>query len=124
MQPHSPPVAPAEQTKDSAGTLDATSATTATAAAAAPAHGGDDDTAHDAPKGGGEHASNGASNALSLAQGKAGVAERARGGGGEGGAEAVGGFLAGPLSPAQLAPLSVTMEDFMTAVKKVRLVER
>lgn len=34
-------------------------------------------------------------------------------------AEAVGGFLAGPLSAAQLAPLSVTMEDFLTAVKKV-----
>lgn len=37
----------------------------------------------------------------------------------EGGADAVGGFLAGPLSPAQLAPLSVTMQDFMAAVKKV-----
>lgn len=36
-----------------------------------------------------------------------------------GGAKAVGGFLAGPLSPAQLAPLSVTMEDFLAAVKKV-----
>lgn len=34
-------------------------------------------------------------------------------------AKAVGGFLAGPLSAAQLAPLSVTMEDFLMAVKKV-----
>lgn len=34
-------------------------------------------------------------------------------------AEAVGGFLAGPLSAAQLAPLCVTMEDFLAAVKKV-----
>lgn len=33
--------------------------------------------------------------------------------------DAMGGFLAGPLSPAQLAPLSVTMEDFLAAVKKV-----
>ncbi|CAM9892333.1 unnamed protein product, partial [Laminaria digitata] len=41
-------------------------------------------------------------------------------GGREAGAEAVGGFLAGALSPAQLAPLSVTMEDFMAAVKKVQ----
>lgn len=40
--------------------------------------------------------------------------------GGGGGAEAVGGFLAGPLSAEQLAPLSVTMEDFLMAVKKVR----
>ena len=119
MSPHSPLVAPADQTKDSPGIVGATSTT---AAAAAAAHGGDDDTVHDAPKGSDEHASNGVSNALSLAQGKAGGAERA-GGGGERGAEAVGGFLAGPLSPAQLAPLSVTMEDFMTAVKKVRLVE-
>lgn len=37
----------------------------------------------------------------------------------EGGSHAVGGFLAGPLSPEQLAPLSVTMEDFLAAVKKV-----
>lgn len=36
-----------------------------------------------------------------------------------GSSDAVGGFLAGPLSPAQLAPLSVTMEDFLAAVKKV-----
>lgn len=42
--------------------------------------------------------------------------------GGEEGAEAVGGFLAGPLSAAQLAPLSVTMEDFLMAVKKVSFV--
>ncbi|CAM9904646.1 unnamed protein product [Ectocarpus fasciculatus] len=42
------------------------------------------------------------------------------GAGAEEGAEAVGGFLAGPLSAAQLAPLSVTMEDFLTAVKKVQ----
>eukprot|EP00903_Cladosiphon_okamuranus_P010657 g10075.t1 len=45
------------------------------------------------------------------------------GGGGAGvkeGAEAVGGFLAGPLSAAQLAPLSVTMADFLMAVKKVQ----
>lgn len=114
----------ADQTKDSPGTLDATSATAA--AAAAPAHGGNTDTEHgvDAPKASasGEHASNGVSNALSLAQGKAEKAG-ATGGAGEGGAEAVGGFLAGPLSPAQLAPLSVTMEDFMAAVKKVRLDE-
>lgn len=41
-------------------------------------------------------------------------------GAGAQGAEAVGGFLAGPLSAAQLAPLSVTMEDFLMAVKKVR----
>lgn len=41
------------------------------------------------------------------------------GAGAEDAAEAVGGFLAGPLSAAQLAPLSVTMEDFLTAVKKV-----
>lgn len=113
----------ADQTKDSPGTLDATSAT---AAAAAPAHGGNTDAEHgvDAPKASasGEHASNGVSNALSLAQGKAEEAG-ATGGAGEGGAEAVGGFLAGPLSPAQLAPLSVTMEDFMAAVKKVRLDE-
>ncbi|CAM9898885.1 unnamed protein product [Ectocarpus sp. 4 AP-2014] len=40
--------------------------------------------------------------------------------GAEDAAEAVGGFLAGPLSAAQLAPLSVTMEDFLTAVKKVQ----
>ncbi len=33
---------------------------------------------------------------------------------------AVGGFLSKPLSAAQLAPLSVTMGDFMMAVKKVR----
>lgn len=33
--------------------------------------------------------------------------------------DAVGGFLSGPLSPEQLAPLSVTMEDFLMAVKKV-----
>ncbi|CAN0247079.1 unnamed protein product [Ectocarpus sp. 12 AP-2014] len=42
------------------------------------------------------------------------------GAGAEDAAEAVGGFLAGPLSAAQLAPLSVTMEDFLTAVKKVQ----
>lgn len=42
------------------------------------------------------------------------------GAGAQKGAEAVGGFLAGPLSAAQLAPLSVTMEDFLMAVKKVR----
>lgn len=40
-------------------------------------------------------------------------------GGATEGAEAVGGFLAGPLSAAQLAPLGVCMEDFMAAVKKV-----
>lgn len=38
---------------------------------------------------------------------------------GHGGPDAVRGFLAGPLSPAQLAPLSVTMDDFLAAVKKV-----
>lgn len=41
------------------------------------------------------------------------------GAGAKEGAKAVGGFLAGPLSAAQLAPLSVTMEDFLMAVKKV-----
>ncbi|CAM9463918.1 unnamed protein product [Pylaiella littoralis] len=35
-------------------------------------------------------------------------------------AKAVGGFLAGPLSATQLAPLCVTMEDFLMAVKKVQ----
>lgn len=52
-----------------------------------------------------------------------GVASGGGGGGcagAEEGAEAVGGFLAGPLSAAQLAPLSVTMEDFLMAVKKVK----
>lgn len=45
------------------------------------------------------------------------------GGASEEEAEAVGGFLSKPLSAAQLAPLSVTMEDFMMAVKKVRRLE-
>lgn len=55
---------------------------------------------------------------------KQGEEEGASWEGGEvGGAKAVGGFLAGPLSPAQLAPLSVTMEDFLAAVKKVGVLD-
>ena len=100
--------APPSATKASAGTPDATSATTLSS------DGGGIPEAADARKTGGGHASNGISNALSLPQDKAGEAELAGGG-----AEAVGGFLSGALSPAQLAPLSVTMEDFMAAVKKV-----
>eukprot|EP00904_Undaria_pinnatifida_P002630 jgi/Undpi1/12368/HiC_scaffold_5.g02040.m1 len=101
--------APPSATKASAGTPDATSATTLSS------DGGGIPEAADARKTGGGHASNGISNALSLPQDKAGEEELAGGG-----TEAVGGFLAGALSPAQLAPLSVTMEDFMAAVKKVQ----
>lgn len=52
--------------------------------------------------------------------GEGGVADGCGGTSAKEGAEAVGGFLAGPLSAAQLAPLSVGMEDFLMAVKKVR----
>lgn len=52
--------------------------------------------------------------------GEGGVTSGGGGADAEEGAEAVGGFLAGPLSAAQLAPLSVTMADFFMAVKKVR----
>lgn len=61
-----------------------------------------------------------AANEPSTSAGEGGVTNGCGGAGAGEGAEAVGGFLAGPLSAAQLAPLSVTMEDFLMAVKKVR----
>eukprot|EP00752_Nemacystus_decipiens_P002788 g2604.t1 len=61
-----------------------------------------------------------ATNEHSTSVGDGGVTSDGYCTGAEEGAEAVGGFLAGPLSAAQLAPLSVNMEDFMMAVKKVQ----
>lgn len=56
---------------------------------------------------------------LVVQQGGEDTGTNAYGTGAREGAKAVGGFLAGPLSATQLAPLSVTMDDFLTAVKKV-----